>query len=176
MCNETGCWSTKHTKEEALAHSFLTEIELRRLHPRLGHPLVAQLYKVLNASGHDTEYEVLEELTKVCHQCQLNVGRPTRFKFTLHDEHDSGSLTLLIHSLMATISKSKYLMIGTRLSPRTEYLSLDGVLVLPASSSSGSILKISCEYGADLPRPRGIVISPSDTEYTPAARRPTPSY
>ncbi|MDB5910367.1 MAG: polyprotein [Massilia sp.] len=74
------------SKEKTLACNYLTEGELRRLHRRFGHPSVTRLHKVLQASGHPVEIKALEFLTKVCHQCQMNAQRPTRFKFTLRDD------------------------------------------------------------------------------------------
>lgn len=76
------------TPEDTLAHNYLTEVELRRLHRRFGHPSVARLHKVLKAAGHEVNTPVLEWLTKVCHQCQLNAPQPHRFKFTLKDDYD----------------------------------------------------------------------------------------
>jgi hypothetical protein len=72
-------------KEEAIA-TYLTEPELRRLYRRFGHPSVAHLYKILRTAGHDVESKALQALTNVCHQCQMNGARPTRFKFTLHED------------------------------------------------------------------------------------------
>lgn len=34
------------------------------------------------------ELGALEFLNRVCHQCQMNAGRPARFKFTLHDDYE----------------------------------------------------------------------------------------
>lgn len=67
--------------------NYLTENELRRLHRRFGHPSVARLYNLLKQSGNDdVEIGALEQLTKVCHQCQMNAQSPRRFKFKLRDE------------------------------------------------------------------------------------------
>jgi hypothetical protein len=73
------------SKEEAIA-TYLTEPELHRLHRRFGHPSVARLYKILRTVGHDVKSKALQALTNVCHQCQMNGARPTRFKFTLHED------------------------------------------------------------------------------------------
>lgn len=74
------------TQEKALAYSYLTDGELRRLHRRFGHPSVTRLYKVLKAAGHPVETQALELIAKVCHHCQMHSARPARFKFTLHDD------------------------------------------------------------------------------------------
>ncbi|KAL4403389.1 hypothetical protein CABS03_15260 [Colletotrichum abscissum] len=67
--------------------NYLTENELRRLHRRFSHPSVARLYNLLKQSGNDdVEIGALEQLTKVCHQCQMNAQSPRRFKFKLRDE------------------------------------------------------------------------------------------
>ena len=73
-------------KEKALAYSYLTDGELRRLHRRFGHPSVARLYKLLKTAGHPVEIQVLELIAKVCHHCQMHSARPVGFKFTLHDD------------------------------------------------------------------------------------------
>jgi hypothetical protein len=75
-------------KVESIA-TYLTEPELRCRHRRFGHPSVARLYKILRTVGHDVESKTLKALTKVCHQCQMNGARPTRFKFILHEELSS---------------------------------------------------------------------------------------
>ncbi|EGY23394.1 uncharacterized protein VDAG_04832 [Verticillium dahliae VdLs.17] len=74
--------------ERSLAWNHLTDVELRRLHRRFGHPSVQRLHRVLQLSGHPVELTALEELTKICRHCQLHAGRPTRFKFTLRDDHE----------------------------------------------------------------------------------------
>jgi hypothetical protein len=74
--------------EKTLVHNYLTEAELRRLHRRFDHPSVPCLYKVLQQVGYPVEIKVLELLTKVCYQCQMNAMRPARFKFTLHNDYE----------------------------------------------------------------------------------------
>lgn len=73
-------------RETVLAGNYLTDGELRRLHRRFGHPSVARLHKVLNVAGHPVEHAALEFLNKVCHQCQMNAGRPQRFRINLRDD------------------------------------------------------------------------------------------
>jgi hypothetical protein len=74
--------------EKILSNGFLTEVELRRLHRRFGHPSVARLHKVLSAAGHDPDGKILEAITKFCHHCQMNEKRPLRFKFSLKDDYN----------------------------------------------------------------------------------------
>lgn len=77
-----------HLNKRERATAFLTEIELRRLHRRFGHPAVMRLVKLLKDAGHsDFEESTLEEITKFCHHCQLHGTAPRRFKFTLNDDH-----------------------------------------------------------------------------------------
>ncbi|KAJ5576300.1 hypothetical protein N7535_003226 [Penicillium sp. DV-2018c] len=74
--------------ETLLSNGFLTEVELRRLHRRFGHPSVARLHKVLTAAGHNTDQSLLEDINKICHHCQTNEKKPLRFKFTLQDDYE----------------------------------------------------------------------------------------
>jgi hypothetical protein len=67
---------------------FLTDIELKRLHRRFGHPSVNRLAKVLERAGHEIDKEALEHLTKFCHFCQKHRRSPRRFRFTLRDDVD----------------------------------------------------------------------------------------
>ena len=45
---------------------YLTEVELRRLHRRFGHPLAARLHHILERSGRDTDKKIIDRLTEVC--------------------------------------------------------------------------------------------------------------
>jgi hypothetical protein len=67
---------------------YLTEIELRRLHRRFGHPSVDRLEKLLDRTGQkdDNTRAVLEHLAKYCHFCQKHGRSPGRFRFTLRDD------------------------------------------------------------------------------------------
>lgn len=65
---------------------YLTDIELRRLHRRFGHPSVERLQRLLDRAGHNTEKKTLEHLTKYCHSCQKHSKSPGRFRFTLRDD------------------------------------------------------------------------------------------
>ena len=67
--------------------SFLTEIELRTLHRRFGHPSVPRLINLLNRAGHTNENHrrILNRITEHCHKCQRFGSAPLRFKFTLRD-------------------------------------------------------------------------------------------
>lgn len=67
---------------------FLTDVELRRLHRRFGHPSVERLYKLLYNAGHEVERETLNQLAKFCHFCQKFGKSPGRFRFTLREQDD----------------------------------------------------------------------------------------
>ena len=84
------CTSASSIAIESLTYNpcFLTEIELRRLHRRFGHPSVRRLQQVLEPSGHDVELLALEHLTKYCEHCQKHSKSPGRFSFTLKDDID----------------------------------------------------------------------------------------
>jgi hypothetical protein len=50
--------------------TFLTEIEMRRLHRRFGHPAVDRLYKLLKQAGYDdVKHSDLAEIEKFCYYC-----------------------------------------------------------------------------------------------------------
>jgi hypothetical protein len=66
---------------------YLTDVELRRLHRRFGHPSVERLQKLLNEAGHtDVDKNAIGQLTKFCHYCQKYSRSPGRFRFTLRDD------------------------------------------------------------------------------------------
>ena len=75
---------------ESIDHNpcFLTDVELRRLHRRFGHPSVQRLQRVLERSGHNIKLPVLEHLTKYCEHCQRHGRSPGRFSFTIKDDVD----------------------------------------------------------------------------------------
>ncbi len=66
----------------------LTEVELRQLHRRFGHPSAQRLLRLLQRAGQDVEKKAIDHLTKFCHHCQMNQGSPGRFKFSLKDDYD----------------------------------------------------------------------------------------
>src|SRR5450432_3776685 len=65
---------------------FLTNVELRRLHRRFGHPSIERLQKLLERSGHEIDKLAIERLTKFCYYCQLHRKSLGRFRFTLQDD------------------------------------------------------------------------------------------
>ena len=62
---------------------YLTDVELKRLHRRFGHPSVERLARILDRSGHEVETQILKHLTQYCHHCQKHGKSPGRFKFVL---------------------------------------------------------------------------------------------
>ena len=73
-------------QQNPLYDCFLTDVELRRLHRRFGHPSVNRLRRVLERAGHEVDSAILNHLTKVCHHCQKHGKSPGRFRFTLRDD------------------------------------------------------------------------------------------
>lgn len=65
---------------------FFTEVELRRLHRRFGHPRTDRLHTMLKAAGHEIDASVLEQIQKFCHFCQSHDKAPQRFKFSIKDD------------------------------------------------------------------------------------------
>lgn len=75
-----------------LISCHLTEIELRRLHRRFGHPTTDKLMKLLERSGleqidSDTRC-TLSNIERTCERCQRYAQKPRRFKFTLREDKD----------------------------------------------------------------------------------------
>ena len=65
---------------------FLTDVELRRLHRRFGHPSSTRLHRLLTRAGHDTDVDTIKQIRKFCDQCQRHSKSPGRFRFTLRDD------------------------------------------------------------------------------------------
>ena len=78
---------------------LLTEVELRRIHRRFGHPSARKFYKVLKRSGHDEDFEAIKQLTKFCHHCQLHGKSPGRFRFSLPDKDYNFNHSVLVDVL-----------------------------------------------------------------------------
>ena len=79
----------KYQLERSVAWSHLTEPELRQLHRRFGHPSAHRLFRILQRAGYqETGIKVIEQLVKYCHHCQMHQKSPSRFRFTLKDDHD----------------------------------------------------------------------------------------
>ncbi|KAI0995484.1 hypothetical protein K3495_g12696 [Podosphaera aphanis] len=85
-----------HEFEKSLVQSYitdskisschLTEIELRQIHRRFGHPSARRLTRILERSGHDFDKKLVAHLTKYCHLCQMHGKFPGRFKFTSRED------------------------------------------------------------------------------------------
>ena len=69
-------------------NSFLTDTELRRLHRRFGHPASARLARLLSNAGEPGNWEALQAIEDLCHQCQTHTRKPSRFRFNLKDDQD----------------------------------------------------------------------------------------
>ncbi|KID81309.1 Ribonuclease H-like protein [Metarhizium guizhouense ARSEF 977] len=66
----------------------LTETQLRQLHRRFGHPSVNRLTKMLQRADQEFDSKALRRLTQLCRHCQINGKAPSRFRFTLRDDHE----------------------------------------------------------------------------------------
>jgi hypothetical protein len=79
---------------------YLTEIELRRLHRRFGHPSARRLHQILERAEHDdVDHQFIEHLTKFCHHCQIHGKSPGRFSFTIRDEDIQFNFNILVNIL-----------------------------------------------------------------------------
>ncbi|RAL58472.1 hypothetical protein DID88_005176 [Monilinia fructigena] len=66
---------------------YLTDIEIRRLHRRFGHPSAYKFHRVLQRAGYDyIAQKDLDNLTKLCEHCQKHGKSPGRFKFNLRED------------------------------------------------------------------------------------------
>lgn len=82
-------------KQETVVH-HLTEVELRQLHRRFGHPAAHRLHKVLEKAGHDdVDRSIIDRINKYCHQCQMHGKAPGRFRFTVRDDMDFNSCVIV---------------------------------------------------------------------------------
>ncbi|RDI84343.1 hypothetical protein Vi05172_g5622 [Venturia inaequalis] len=80
-------WGHPFFNISATDTAFLTETELRRIHRRFGHPATERLHKLLHRAGHeDVESTILDEIKKVCKECQSYDQAPRRFKFKIKDD------------------------------------------------------------------------------------------
>ncbi|KAI1000166.1 hypothetical protein K3495_g8031 [Podosphaera aphanis] len=71
---------------ESMNH--LSEVELRQLHRRFGHPSVNRLICTRERARRDdpTHYALLKKINKFCSLCQKYSRSPSRFKFVLKDD------------------------------------------------------------------------------------------
>jgi hypothetical protein len=74
---------------------YLTDVELKHLHRRFGHPLIERLRRILERSEHEFDIKALEHLTRYCYYCQKYRKSPGRFKFTLKDDIDFNYLIVV---------------------------------------------------------------------------------
>ena len=82
-------WLLLHTPEQTAA-CHLTELELRQLHRRFGHPSVRKLTNLLERAqpNEHIDKEALERISRKCHACQLSTAAPGRFRFRLKDDRE----------------------------------------------------------------------------------------
>ena len=78
---------------------FLTEIELRRLHRRFGHPSVRRLHQILERSGHEVEIQALQHLTRYCEHCQKYGKSPGRFNFNIKEDDINFNFNVIVDIL-----------------------------------------------------------------------------
>lgn len=91
------------------AESFLTEIQLRRLHRRFGHPSASKLISLLKRAGYanNIDKESIERLTRYCVMCQKHGKSPGRFKFTLKDDNQQFNYCVVVDILYLEDPKIK---------------------------------------------------------------------
>ncbi|TQN64414.1 hypothetical protein CSHISOI_11408, partial [Colletotrichum shisoi] len=75
-------------EKSIIAGNHMTDVELRRLHRRFGHPSVYRLHKLLSEAGQEVHLDAIQRLTKYCQHCQLHSQSPHRFRFAIKDVED----------------------------------------------------------------------------------------
>ncbi|TIC89476.1 hypothetical protein CH35J_012862 [Colletotrichum higginsianum] len=82
-------WMLLSPPEKVIAAgNHMTEVELRRLPRRFGHPSVYRLHKLLREAGQEVHLDAIRRLTKYCHHYQLHSHSPHRFRFAIRDAQD----------------------------------------------------------------------------------------
>jgi hypothetical protein len=76
-------WFFTSKLESAL---YLTDVKLKRLHRRFGHPATDGFCKLLKRAGHEKHRNKLEKIEKFCHKYQINGPQPSRFKFPVRND------------------------------------------------------------------------------------------
>jgi hypothetical protein len=79
---------------------YLTDVELRRLHRRFGHPSARRLHQILDRARHDdVNQRFIEHLTKYCHHCQMHEKSSSRFNFIIRNEDIQFNFNILVNIL-----------------------------------------------------------------------------
>lgn len=63
--------------------SYFSEQQLRTIHRSFGHLSATRLWKIPRRVGHETEFKLIERLTKFCRDCLLSGNKPLHFRFPL---------------------------------------------------------------------------------------------
>ncbi|KAI1002437.1 hypothetical protein K3495_g5767 [Podosphaera aphanis] len=79
-------WLMLDNQQYSIKICHLTEIEVRQIHRRFGHPSVRKLSELLLRAGEDFDAKILHKSSKLCHQCQLYSLSPGRFRFNIRDD------------------------------------------------------------------------------------------
>jgi len=80
------------------AASYLSEVELRRLHRRFGHPSSSRLLRLIERAGYNEPWhqQLLKRIGRFCRQCQRHGQSPRRFRFTLSNGDARFNYTVLV--------------------------------------------------------------------------------
>ncbi|EKD18830.1 hypothetical protein MBM_03072 [Drepanopeziza brunnea f. sp. 'multigermtubi' MB_m1] len=74
--------------EGETVYCHLTEEQLRTIHKRFGHPSTSRFAAVLKRAGHEFKRDLLYNIQKFCHHCQVFGRSPKRFSIKLKDDTD----------------------------------------------------------------------------------------
>ncbi|EKD14183.1 polyprotein [Drepanopeziza brunnea f. sp. 'multigermtubi' MB_m1] len=80
--------ATYYSTEGETVYCHLTEEQLRTIHKRFGHPSAGRFAAVLKRAGHEFRRDLLYNIQKFCHHCQVFGRSPGRFSIKLKDDTD----------------------------------------------------------------------------------------
>ncbi|EKD13457.1 hypothetical protein MBM_08175 [Drepanopeziza brunnea f. sp. 'multigermtubi' MB_m1] len=80
--------ATYYNTEGETVYCHLTEEQLRTIHKRFGHPLAGRFAAVLKRAEHEFKRDLLYNIQKFCHHCQVFGRSPGRFSIRLKDDTD----------------------------------------------------------------------------------------
>ncbi|EKD14167.1 polyprotein [Drepanopeziza brunnea f. sp. 'multigermtubi' MB_m1] len=80
--------ATYYSTEGETVYCHLTEKQLRTIHKRFGHPSAGRFATVLKRAGHEFRRDLLYNIQKFCHHCQVFGRSPGRFSIKLKDNTD----------------------------------------------------------------------------------------
>ncbi len=135
---------TLATESLALNPCYLTDVELRRLQRRFGHPSVHRLNQLLERSGHVVELQALQYLTRYYEKCQKYGRSPGRFTFTHHKEKlrmTESTYDSCLHYRSGPLG-----IVGIKTDDKLILVDNDFASIEEEAIKQAKIMTIDCEY------------------------------